>query len=31
VLGAYPMGDDPVRGLVSSDNAMLYVGNLRSQ
>ena len=31
VGGAYPMGDDPVRGLVSSDNAMLYVANFRSQ
>src|SRR5579871_2858310 len=25
------MGDDPVRGLVSPDNALLYVGNLHSQ
>jgi DNA-binding beta-propeller fold protein YncE len=25
------MGADPVRGLVSSDNSLLYVGNLRSQ
>jgi len=25
------MGDDPVRGLVSGDNAMLYIGNLHSQ
>jgi YVTN family beta-propeller protein len=31
VGGAYMMGDDPVRGLVSSDNSMLYVGNLHSQ
>jgi YVTN family beta-propeller protein len=31
VGGAYPMGDDPVRGLVSSDNALLYVANFRSQ
>ena len=31
VLGAYLMGDDPVRGLVSRDNALLYVGNLHSQ
>jgi YVTN family beta-propeller protein len=31
VGGAYLMGDDPVRGLVSSDNAMLYVANFRSQ
>ncbi len=31
VLGAYLMGDDPVRGLVSADNSMLYVGNLNSQ
>ena len=25
------MGDNPVRGLVSADNSLLYVGNLRSQ
>ena len=25
------MGADPVRGLVSADNALLYVGNLHSQ
>ena len=25
------MGADPVRSLVSSDNALLYVGNLHSQ
>jgi DNA-binding beta-propeller fold protein YncE len=25
------IGDDPVRGLVSSDNALLYVANFRSQ
>lgn len=31
VGGAYMMGDNPVRGLVSSDNAMLYVGNLHAQ
>jgi YVTN family beta-propeller protein len=31
VLGAYLMGADPVRGLVSADNAVLYVGNLNSQ
>lgn len=31
VLGAYLMGDYPVRGLVSADNALLYVGNLHSQ
>ena len=31
VLGAYLMGDDPVRGLVSSDNSLLYVANFRSQ
>jgi YVTN family beta-propeller protein len=31
VAGAYLMGDDPVRGLVSSDNAVLYVANFRSQ
>jgi DNA-binding beta-propeller fold protein YncE len=27
----YMIGADPVRGLVSRDNAMLYVANLRSQ
>ncbi|HEY1767539.1 MAG TPA: hypothetical protein VGG26_07780 [Terracidiphilus sp.] len=27
----YMIGDDPVRGLVSRDNALLYVANLRSQ
>ncbi len=27
----YMMGDDPVHGLVSNDNATLYVANLRSQ
>ncbi len=31
VQGAYLMGDEPVRGLVSSDNALLYVANYRSQ
>jgi YVTN family beta-propeller protein len=31
VAGAYLMGDDPVRGLVSSDNTLLYVANFRSQ
>jgi YVTN family beta-propeller protein len=31
VGGAYMIGDDPVRGLVSSDNALLYVANFRSQ
>jgi YVTN family beta-propeller protein len=31
VGGAYMIGDNPVRGLVSSDNAFLYVANLRSQ
>jgi len=31
VAGAYLMGDDPVRGLVSSDNALLYVANFQSQ
>ena len=31
VGGAYLMGADPVRGLVSADNSLLYVGNLRSQ
>ena len=31
VLGAYLMGDHPVRGLVSADNALLYVCNLQSQ
>jgi len=31
VQGAYMMGDNPVSGLVSNDNALLYVGNLRTQ
>jgi YVTN family beta-propeller protein len=31
VGGAYMIGDNPVRGLVSADNTLLYVGNLRSQ
>ena len=31
VGGAYLIGDGPVRGLVSSDNSMLYVANFRSQ
>ncbi len=30
VAGAYLMGADPVRSLVSADNALLYVGNLHS-
>ena len=30
VGGAYLMGADPVRGLVSADNLLLYVGNLHS-
>jgi YVTN family beta-propeller protein len=30
VLGTYMMGDDPVRGLVSNDNSLLYVSNFRS-
>jgi YVTN family beta-propeller protein len=31
VGGAYLIGDDPVRGLVSSDNSLLYEANFRSQ
>jgi YVTN family beta-propeller protein len=31
VGGAYMIGDDPVRGLVSADNALLYVANFQSQ
>ena len=31
VGGAYLMGDYPVRGLVTSDNSMLYVSNFKSQ
>jgi YVTN family beta-propeller protein len=31
VAGAYLIGDDPVRGLVTSDNSLLYVANYRSQ
>ncbi len=31
VQGAYLMGDEPVHGLVSSDNSLLYVANYRSQ
>ena len=31
VQGAYMMGDEPVSGLVSRDNSLLYVSNLRSQ
>jgi YVTN family beta-propeller protein len=31
VGGAYLMGDDPIRGLVSSDNSLLYVANFQSQ
>ncbi|HEY2467861.1 MAG TPA: beta-propeller fold lactonase family protein [Terracidiphilus sp.] len=30
VAGAYLMGADPVRGLVSADNTLLYVANLHS-
>jgi YVTN family beta-propeller protein len=31
VGGAYMMGDNPVRGLVSRDNSMLYVSDFHSQ
>jgi YVTN family beta-propeller protein len=31
VGGAFLMGATPVRGIVSADNALLYVGNLHSQ
>ena len=31
VQAPYMMGDNPVSGLVSGDNSLLYVGNLRSQ
>jgi YVTN family beta-propeller protein len=31
VGGAYMIGDNPVRGLVSSNNSMLYVSDLHSQ
>ncbi len=31
VGGAYLMGEDPIRGLVSSDNTMLYEANFKSQ
>ena len=31
VGGAYTIGDDPIRGLVSTDNALLYVANFQSQ
>jgi YVTN family beta-propeller protein len=31
VGGAYLMGDDPVRGIVSGDNSMLYVADFHSQ
>lgn len=31
VGGAYLIGADPVRGLVSADNSLLYVSNLHSQ
>ncbi len=31
VGGAYMIGDDPIRGLVSSDNSLLYVANFHSQ
>ena len=30
VQGAYMMGDDPVSGLVSRDNSLLYIGSLHS-
>jgi len=30
VAGAYLMGSDPVRSIVSADNTLLYVGNLHS-
>jgi DNA-binding beta-propeller fold protein YncE len=30
VAGAYLMGADPVRSIVSADNSLLYVGNLHS-
>ena len=31
VGGAFMIGDDPVRGIVSADNSMLYVANFSSQ
>lgn len=31
VGGTYLMGDDPSRGIVSSDNLLVYVANLRAQ
>lgn len=31
VGGAYLMGDTPVKGIVSADNSLLYVANVRSQ
>jgi YVTN family beta-propeller protein len=31
VAGAYLMGDDPIRGLVSRDNLLLYEANFQSQ
>lgn len=31
VQGAYMMGDNPIAGLVSRDNALLYVANFHSQ
>lgn len=31
VGGAYLMGNDPVHGIVSSDNSLLYVANLHAQ
>jgi DNA-binding beta-propeller fold protein YncE len=31
VGGAYMIGDDPIRGLVSADNSLLYVANYQSQ
>ncbi|HWE86439.1 MAG TPA: YncE family protein [Terracidiphilus sp.] len=31
VGGAYLMGDTPVNGIVSADNSLLYVANVRSQ
>lgn len=31
VGGAYLMGDDPVHGIVSADNSLLYVANLHAQ
>ncbi len=31
VGGTYLMGDDPSRGIVSNDNLLVYVANLRAQ